>query len=91
MYKDISPVLINRFGDREESVRLEIWATYVVLLNQTMVYGGLPENKDDMSSRGKRKRDSEESVYSWFDDILPINCTDSYFLTCSSRRPLRQL
>ena len=61
-YKDISPVLISRFGDRGESVRLEIWATYVVLLNQTMVYGGLPENKDDISSRGKRKRDSEEPM-----------------------------
>jgi len=27
-----------------------------------MVYGGLPENKDDLSSRGKRKRDSEEPM-----------------------------
>lgn len=27
-----------------------------------MVYGGLPENKDDISSRGKRKRGSEEPM-----------------------------
>jgi cullin-associated NEDD8-dissociated protein 1 len=61
-YKDISPVLISRFGDREETVRLEIWATYVVLLNQTTLYGGLPDSKDDASPRGKRKRDTEETM-----------------------------
>ena len=27
LYKDVSPVLIQRFGDREETVRLEIWET----------------------------------------------------------------
>lgn len=58
-YRDISPVLISRFGDREETVRLEIWAAYVVLLKQTVLYGGVPESKDDNSPRGKRKRDSE--------------------------------
>ena len=58
-YRDISPVLISRFGDREETVRLEIWAAYVVLLKQTVLYGGIPESKDDISPRGKRKRDSE--------------------------------
>lgn len=47
-------MLISRFGDREENVRLEVWATYVVLLNQTGVYGA----KDD-TPRGKRKRDTE--------------------------------
>lgn len=57
VYKDVSPVLISRFGDREESVRLEVWATYVVLLNQTAVYGGHPQSKDDASL--KRKRDPE--------------------------------
>ncbi|KAF8168473.1 armadillo-type protein [Crassisporium funariophilum] len=58
-YKDVSPVLISRFGDREETVRLEVWATYVTLLNQTTLYGGTPENKGDSSPRGKRKRDTE--------------------------------
>ncbi|KAJ7644420.1 armadillo-type protein [Roridomyces roridus] len=57
VYKDVSPVLISRFGDREESVRLEVWATYVVLLNQTALYGGHPQSKDDSSL--KRKRDTE--------------------------------
>ncbi|TFK28383.1 TIP120-domain-containing protein [Coprinopsis marcescibilis] len=59
IYKDISPVLISRFGDREENVRLEIWSTYVTLLKQTSVYGGVPQGKDENSPRGKRKRDTE--------------------------------
>ncbi|EGN92705.1 hypothetical protein SERLA73DRAFT_98928 [Serpula lacrymans var. lacrymans S7.3] len=62
LYKEVSPVLISRFGDREETVRLEVWATYIVLLNQTSVYGGLPQVKDSDAIRGKRKRDSEERM-----------------------------
>ncbi|PBK61875.1 ARM repeat-containing protein [Armillaria solidipes] len=57
MYKDVSPVLISRFGDREDTVKLEVWATYVILLNQTAVYGGF--SKEDTAARGKRKRDAE--------------------------------
>ena len=60
IYKEISPVLISRFGDREENVRLEVWATYIALLKQTSVYGGISGVKDDSSPRGKRKRDTEE-------------------------------
>ncbi|KAH8825088.1 armadillo-type protein [Flagelloscypha sp. PMI_526] len=55
VYKTTSPVLISRFSDREETVRLEVWDTYGVLLKQTVLYGSLPTN-----SSGKRKRDSEE-------------------------------
>ncbi|KAK7019727.1 hypothetical protein VNI00_017966 [Paramarasmius palmivorus] len=58
IYKDVSPVLISRFGDREETVKLEVWSTYSILLSQTSVYGGLPQAKDDVT-HGKRKRDME--------------------------------
>ncbi|GAA5893687.1 hypothetical protein JCM6882_007878 [Rhodosporidiobolus microsporus] len=34
-YKTVSPALIARFGDREETVRVEVWATYTALLRQT--------------------------------------------------------
>ncbi|GAA5856944.1 hypothetical protein JCM8547_008479 [Rhodosporidiobolus lusitaniae] len=34
-YKSVSPDLIARFGDREETVRVEVWATYTALLKQT--------------------------------------------------------
>lgn len=61
IYKEVSPVLISRFGDREETVRLEVWATYVVLLKQTGVYGGVSQTKDS-TIVGKRKRDSEETM-----------------------------
>jgi cullin-associated NEDD8-dissociated protein 1 len=59
IYKEVSPALIARFGDREENVRLEVWHTYVSLLNQTAIFGGVP-SKDDTTPRGKRKRDAEE-------------------------------
>ena len=42
----VSPVLITRFGDREETVKLEVWATYVTLLTQVRVYGGAPSSRD---------------------------------------------
>ena len=63
LYKGVSPVLISRFNDREETVRLEVWSTYVTLLNQTSLYGGLPQSLEgDSAVRGKRKRDSEERM-----------------------------
>ncbi|KAJ3495579.1 hypothetical protein NMY22_g19919 [Coprinellus aureogranulatus] len=77
IYKDISPVLISRFGDREENVRLEVWNTYVTLLKQTSVYGGSSQAKDDLSPRGKRKRDTEvvmdveENAYSLLKAQVP--------------------
>ncbi|KAK1235725.1 hypothetical protein PQX77_001032 [Marasmius sp. AFHP31] len=58
IYKDVSPVLISRFGDREETVKLEVWSTYAVLLSQTAVYGGLSQVTEDVT-HGKRKRDSD--------------------------------
>ncbi|KAJ7037768.1 armadillo-type protein [Mycena alexandri] len=74
IYKDVSPVLISRFGDREQTVRLEVWATYVVLLNQTAVYGGLPQSKEDSSLKRKRDpetMDVEEGPYSLLKAQVP--------------------
>ncbi|BGP50195.1 hypothetical protein JCM10450v2_006106 [Rhodotorula kratochvilovae] len=34
-YTSVSPPLVARFGDREETVRVEVWATYTALLKQT--------------------------------------------------------
>lgn len=59
LYKSVSPVLISRFGDREESVRLEVWATYVLLLTQTSVYGDKVNELDGSTVGGKRKREEE--------------------------------
>ncbi|KAH7874071.1 uncharacterized protein C8R40DRAFT_1196269, partial [Lentinula edodes] len=58
IYRDVSPVLILRFGDREETVKLEVWSTYGLLLSQTAVYGGLSQSKEDVTRR-KCKHDTE--------------------------------
>jgi cullin-associated NEDD8-dissociated protein 1 len=61
-YKTISPVLISRFSEREEIVRLEIWQTYTKLLHLTKVFGGegfsTREGEESPTSL-KRKRDVE--------------------------------
>ncbi|KAJ3890504.1 hypothetical protein GG344DRAFT_77817 [Lentinula edodes] len=56
--EDVSPVLILRFSDREETVKLEVWLTYGLLLSQTAVYGGLSQSKEDVTRR-KCKHDTE--------------------------------
>ncbi|CAG8576615.1 11916_t:CDS:10 [Ambispora leptoticha] len=40
LYQDVAPALVNRFKEREESVRVDIFQTFIVLLRQTLVYGG---------------------------------------------------
>lgn len=40
MYENVAPVLINRFKEREESVRVDIFETFITLLRQTAVYCG---------------------------------------------------
>jgi cullin-associated NEDD8-dissociated protein 1 len=62
VYQNVSPVLISRFGDREESVKIEVWATYVVLLNQTGVYGRGPESRDLEVSTGTKRKRTDESM-----------------------------
>lgn len=76
IYKDVSPVLISRFGDREETVRVEVWATYASLLKQTGVYGGVAYVKEqDHIIGGKRKRgegmDVEETPYTLLRSQVP--------------------
>ncbi|KAI8987133.1 armadillo-type protein [Pilobolus umbonatus] len=44
MYKTVAPVLISRFKEREESVRVDILQTFIILLRQTNVYGNNVEN-----------------------------------------------
>ncbi|RPD59457.1 TIP120-domain-containing protein [Lentinus tigrinus ALCF2SS1-6] len=75
LYKSVSPVLISRFGDREETVRVEVWSTYAILLNQTGVYGGSPQSNTEHTVGGKRKReegmDVEETPYSLLQSQVP--------------------
>jgi cullin-associated NEDD8-dissociated protein 1 len=74
IYRDVSPVLISRFGDREETVKLEVWSTYVVLLNQTRVYGANPQIKDGVGYKRKRTPDGmedEETAISHLQSQVP--------------------
>ena len=74
LYKEVSPVLISRFGDREETVRLEVWATYVALLTQTQLYGGGPHTRDSVGVKRKRLPDGsdpEEMAYSLLQAQIP--------------------
>jgi cullin-associated NEDD8-dissociated protein 1 len=60
--RDISPVLIARFGDREQTVRLEVWATYSTLLSQVSTYGGPLTRTGETAVGGKRKREEEMEI-----------------------------
>lgn len=60
--RDVSPVLIARFGDREQTVRLEVWATYSTLLSQVSTYGGPLIKSGETTVGGKRKREEEMDV-----------------------------
>jgi cullin-associated NEDD8-dissociated protein 1 len=62
LLKEVSPILISRFGDREQTVRLEVWATYEILLNQVRVYGGSSYKELEAPVGGKRKRDEGMDV-----------------------------
>lgn len=70
----MSPVLISRFGDREVTVRLEIWSTYSTLLRQSAVFAGGQRAKDTVGAKRKRMdegMDVEESAYSLLQAEVP--------------------
>jgi cullin-associated NEDD8-dissociated protein 1 len=74
LYREVSPILISRFGDREETVRLEIWATYVTLLTQTRLYGGGQQTRDSVGVKRKRTpdgSDAEETAYALLQTQVP--------------------
>jgi cullin-associated NEDD8-dissociated protein 1 len=51
-YKSIAPQLIARFGEREETVKLEIWSTYTNLLKQTAIWAGNTGSPNGASANG---------------------------------------
>ncbi|GAA6031475.1 hypothetical protein JCM8097_006475 [Rhodosporidiobolus ruineniae] len=85
-YKTVSPALIARFGDREETVRVEVWATYTALLKQTRAlvrpagiaagtatpYGGAsPRNNHLKRKRSDDRMDTEEGPLSQLNAQTP--------------------
>lgn len=62
LYETVSPILINRFKEREESVRVDIFQTFIALLRQTSVYSG---------DEGHVRRFSVSNIGNEADDSLP--------------------
>lgn len=54
-YKIAAPTLLTRFNEREESVRLEVFAAFEALLKQTITARAV-----ELASKGRNKRKSEE-------------------------------
>ncbi|KAK4683892.1 hypothetical protein P7C73_g6321, partial [Tremellales sp. Uapishka_1] len=56
-YRSLAPVLISRFNEREESVRLEVLAAFEVLLKQTVA-----AKAAELASGGRNKRKRSEEM-----------------------------
>jgi cullin-associated NEDD8-dissociated protein 1 len=62
VYKDVAPTLISRFSEREESVRVEILATFRELVRCTGLQGEeIVLLRDVPVGVGKRRRESSQS------------------------------
>ncbi|KAI7858974.1 armadillo-type protein [Circinella umbellata] len=49
LYETVAPALINRFKEREESVRADVLLTFIALLRQTAVYIGTTGDEPPLS------------------------------------------
>ncbi|KAI8351419.1 armadillo-type protein [Mortierella sp. GBAus27b] len=59
LYTSVAPSLINRFKEREETVRVEVLQTFIALLRQTNTYGGAEyEIETSLESLAKRRKGS---------------------------------
>lgn len=79
-YKSIAPVLVSRFGEREETVRLEVWTTYTALLKQTGLSAGVtalpatsPSLQDDGSVANSRAQSPATSLKRKRDEEMDTN------------------
>jgi hypothetical protein len=62
IYRDVAPVLIFRFNEREESVRVEILSTFRELVHVTGQQGDeIMLSRDVPVGAGKRRRESSQS------------------------------
>ncbi|CAG8499329.1 3773_t:CDS:10 [Diversispora eburnea] len=76
LYHSVSPALVNRFKEREESVRVDVLQTFIVLLRQTHVYGGESYIPRDNDHEPKRRRavgpsESQESPKQMLRQLVP--------------------
>ncbi|KAF9934606.1 Cullin-associated NEDD8-dissociated protein 1 [Linnemannia zychae] len=63
LYSTIAPTLINRFKEREETVRIEVLQTFITLLRQTNTYGGAEYEIDiTLETIPKKRKGSRPST-----------------------------
>ncbi|KAF9289311.1 Cullin-associated NEDD8-dissociated protein 1 [Mortierella alpina] len=63
LYASVSPSLINRFKEREETVRVEILQTFITLLRQTNTFGGAEYDVDaSIENITKRRKGSRSGT-----------------------------
>ncbi|CAJ0873643.1 14261_t:CDS:10 [Entrophospora sp. SA101] len=74
-YQKVAPVLVSRFREREESVRVDDLQTFIVLLRQTLVYGTntyIPRDDDHQPKRVRvGTEDSQESPKQMLRNLVP--------------------
>lgn len=61
-WTNVSPILISRFNEREESVKNEIWQTFTLLLTQTEEFALAPQAVEYENVKGKLKRKRRDSA-----------------------------
>ncbi|CAG8508691.1 1192_t:CDS:10, partial [Dentiscutata heterogama] len=76
IYTNVAPALVSRFKEREESVRVDILQTFIVLLRQTHVYGGdgyIPRENDHEPKRRRAigPSESQESPKQMLRNLVP--------------------
>ncbi|CAG8684896.1 5405_t:CDS:10, partial [Acaulospora colombiana] len=76
LYHNVAPALVNRFKEREESVRVDVLQTFIILLRQTFVYGGegyIPRENDHEPKRRRAvgPSESQESPKQMLRNLVP--------------------
>jgi cullin-associated NEDD8-dissociated protein 1 len=84
LYETVSPTLITRFKEREESVRVDILQTFIALLRQTNVYSG-------NGTEEYVRRFSVSNIGNEADDTLPSTPVLSSTTTTSASDGPKQL
>lgn len=89
-YKSVSPALIARFGEREPTVRVEVWSTYTALLKQTkaLVKSSSSSSTHLSSSGGASPRGNLKRKRS---DSRMMTDSSSSSTTAEDSNPLAQL
>ncbi|CAG8564545.1 11595_t:CDS:10 [Paraglomus brasilianum] len=76
LYLEVAPALVSRFNEREESVRVDVLHTFIILLRQTFVYGGDSYVSREGEREAKRRKasaemDTEESPKQLLRGLIP--------------------